>query len=51
LHDEAIAVAAEWLDSANRGRKKLQPLEGAKDDVLELLENSLASLTCNKSRR
>jgi superfamily II DNA/RNA helicase len=44
LHDEVIAVAAEWSDSANRGRKKLQPLrEGEKDDVLELLENSLAS--------
>ncbi len=44
LHDEVIAVAAEWSDSASRGRKKLQPLgEGEKDNVLELLEHSLAS--------
>ncbi len=44
LHDEVIAVASVWLDSATRGRKKLQPLgQGAKDDVIELLENSLAS--------
>ena len=44
LHDEVIAMAAEWSDSTNRGRKKLQPLkEGEKDDVLELLETSLAS--------
>jgi SNF2 family DNA or RNA helicase len=44
LHDEVIAVAAEWLDPDNRGRKKLQPLkESEKDNVLELLETSLAS--------
>jgi len=44
LHDEVIAVAAEWIDPINRGRKKLRPLgEGEKENVLELLENSLAS--------
>ncbi len=44
LHDEVIAVAAEWSDPVTRGRKKLQPLpEGQKDEVLGLLENSLAS--------
>ncbi|BAZ19249.1 SNF2-related helicase (plasmid) [Kalymmatonema gypsitolerans NIES-4073] len=44
LHDQVIAVAAEWSDPISRGRKKLQPLrEGDKDNVLELLENSLAS--------
>lgn len=44
LHDQVIAVAAEWSDPISRGRKKLQPLrEGEKDNVLELLENSLAS--------
>ncbi|MEH1889732.1 MAG: DISARM system SNF2-like helicase DrmD [Nostoc sp.] len=43
LHDQVIAVAAEWSDPTSRGRKKLQPLkEGEKDNVLELLENSLA---------
>lgn len=44
LHDEIIAVAAQWSDPVARGRKKLQPLnEGEKDDVLALLEDSLAS--------
>ncbi len=44
LHDEVIAVAAEWIDPAVRGRKKLQPLnEGEKDNVLKLLEDSLGS--------
>ncbi len=44
LHDEVIAVAADWLDPSSRGRKKLQPLnQGEKDNVLDLLENSLAS--------
>ncbi len=44
LHDQVIAVAAEWSDPSSRGRKKLQSLrEGEKDNVLELLENSLAS--------
>ncbi len=44
LHDQVIAVAAEWTDPTSRGRKKLQSLtEGEKDNVLELLETSLAS--------
>ena len=44
LHDQVIAVAAEWSDPTSRGRKKLQSLtEGEKDNVLELLETSLAS--------
>ena len=44
LHDEVIAIAAEWSDPAARGRKKLQPLnEGEKDNVMALLEDSLAS--------
>lgn len=44
LHDQVIAVAAEWSDPISRGRKKLQSLtEGEKDNVLELLETSLAS--------
>jgi len=44
LHDQVIAMAAEWIDPANRGRRKLQPLgEGDKEDVLKLLEDSLAS--------
>jgi hypothetical protein len=44
LHDAVIAVAVEWIDPANRGRKKLKPLgEGEKENVLELLENSLAN--------
>lgn len=50
LHDEVIAVAAEWSDPAARGRKKLQPLnEGEKDDVLGLLEDSLASPRLQKA--
>lgn len=44
LHDEVIAVAAEWLEPDARGRGKLRPLsEGEKKDVLEELENVLAS--------
>lgn len=44
LHDEVIAVAAEWCDPVTRGKKKLQPLkEGEKEDVLGLLETSLAA--------
>ncbi|WP_088892358.1 DISARM system SNF2-like helicase DrmD [Leptolyngbya ohadii] len=44
LHDEVIAVAAEWIAPEARGRSKLRPLaEGEKDDVLKVLENSLAS--------
>ena len=42
LHDEIVAVAAEWQSPENRGRKKLKPLaEGKKDEVLRLLETSL----------
>lgn len=44
LHDEVIAVAAEWIAPEARGRSKLRPLsEGEKDDVLQILEDSLAS--------
>jgi len=43
LHDEILAVAAEWRDPKSRGRSKLKPLgEGAKTEVLRLLEDSLA---------
>ncbi len=43
LHDEILAVAAEWQDPANRGRGKLRPLgEGIKNEVLKLLDNALA---------
>ncbi|MEG3439963.1 DISARM system SNF2-like helicase DrmD [Pannus brasiliensis CCIBt3594] len=44
LHDEIVAVAAQWLDPSARGRSKLRPLgEGEKGDVLAELEESLAS--------
>lgn len=44
LHDQVIAVAAEWLDPEARGRGKLRPLtEGEKADVLKELETSLAT--------
>lgn len=44
LHDEVIAVAAEWIAPEARRRSKLRPLsEGEKDDVLKILEDSLAS--------
>jgi SNF2 family DNA or RNA helicase len=44
LHDEVIAVAAEWIAPEARGRSKLRPLgEGEKDNVLKVLEDSLAS--------
>lgn len=44
LHDEVIAVAAEWAEPSARGRKKLRPLgENDKENVLQLLEISLAS--------
>ncbi len=43
LHDEILAVAAEWRDPESRGRSKLKPIgEGAKDKVLGLLEEALA---------
>ncbi|MEB3280578.1 MAG: DISARM system SNF2-like helicase DrmD [Lyngbya sp.] len=44
LHDEIIAVAAEWLNPEARGRGKLRPLsETEKADVLDELENSLVT--------
>ncbi|MDV3000170.1 MAG: hypothetical protein N5P05_001776 [Chroococcopsis gigantea SAG 12.99] len=44
LHDEVIAVAAEWLEPEARGRGKLRPLSDAqKKDVLEELEDCLGS--------
>ena len=44
LHDEILAVAAEWHDPATRGRSKLKPVgEGAKKEVLQLLDEALAS--------
>ena len=43
LHDEILAVAAEWQDPATRGRGKLKPVgEDAKKDVLKLLDEALA---------
>ncbi|MCE7874515.1 helicase [bacterium CPR1] len=44
LHDEVIAVAAEWTDPQRRGRGKLKPLpEVGRDETLRLLEESLAN--------
>lgn len=44
LHDEIIAVAAEWINPEARGRGRLRPLsEGEKENVLEVLEQSLAT--------
>jgi len=44
LHDEIITVAAEWVDPQARGRGRLRPVtEGEKKDVLQILEDSLAS--------
>ena len=44
LHDEVVAVAAEWMDPEARGRGKLRPLtEGEKADVLTELEQSLVT--------
>ncbi len=52
LHDEIVAVAAEWNDPALRGRAKLRPLgEGDKKDVLRELEDVLATPSlCNVSQ-
>ncbi|MEB3124054.1 MAG: DISARM system SNF2-like helicase DrmD [Synechococcales bacterium] len=42
LHDEVLAVAAEWIAPDKRGNSKLRPLKiGEKDEVLEELEKSL----------
>lgn len=44
LHDEIIAVAAEWLAPDARGIGKLRPLtEGEKKDVLKELDECLAT--------
>ncbi|MCB9520314.1 MAG: helicase [Myxococcales bacterium] len=44
LHDELVAVAADWTDPASRGRSALRPVgENAKSEVLALLDASLAS--------
>lgn len=44
LHDEIIAVTAAWINPEARGRGKLRPLsEGEKENVLEVLEQSLAT--------
>lgn len=44
LHDEVVAVAADWVDPEARGRGRLRPLsEGEKKDVIQILEDSLAS--------
>jgi Helicase conserved C-terminal domain/SNF2-related domain len=44
LHDEIIAVAAEWIAPEARGRGSLRPLsEGEKETVLEHLEQSLVT--------
>jgi hypothetical protein len=43
LHDEIVAIAAEWTDPSTRGRSRLKPMsEGDKRGVLQLLERSLA---------
>ncbi|MEI6380666.1 MAG: DISARM system SNF2-like helicase DrmD [Cyanobacteriota bacterium ELA615] len=44
LHDEIVAVAAQWLDPEARVQGKLRPLnEGEKANVLEELEHCLAT--------
>ncbi len=44
LHDELVTVAADWIDPEARGRGRLRPLpEGEKQDVLQILEDALAS--------
>jgi len=52
LHDEIVAVVAEWNDPALRGRAKLRPLgEGDKKDVLRELEDVFATPSlCNVSQ-
>ncbi|MFH7241794.1 MAG: DISARM system SNF2-like helicase DrmD [Spirulina sp.] len=43
LHDDILAVAAEWIAPEHRGRGKLRPLTiSDKDEVLEELNQSLA---------
>lgn len=44
LHDEIVAVAAEWIEPSMRGSSKLRPLtEGEKKDVLQELDDCLAT--------
>lgn len=44
LHDEVVAVAAEWVEPSTRGQSKLKPLnQTEKKEVLGLLEDSLAT--------
>ncbi|WP_293256753.1 helicase-related protein [Nannocystis sp.] len=44
LHDEVLAIAAQWVDPDLRGRKKLTALPvAARDEVLAQLEHSLAT--------
>ena len=44
LHDEVLAVAAEWIDPDLRARKKLTALpRGERDEILAQLETSLAT--------
>ncbi|MBP9893095.1 MAG: DISARM system SNF2-like helicase DrmD [Planctomycetes bacterium] len=42
LHDEIVAVAAEWSPADTRGNRKLKPLpKDARDETLALLEDAL----------
>ncbi|MCE9636429.1 MAG: DISARM system SNF2-like helicase DrmD [Planctomycetes bacterium] len=44
LHDEVLTVAADWEDPAQRGRRKLRPLDvGTTKEVLRLLDEALAT--------
>ncbi|MDC0674428.1 DISARM system SNF2-like helicase DrmD [Nannocystis radixulma] len=44
LHDEVLAVAAEWIDPDLRGRKRLTALpRGDRDEVLAQLERALGT--------
>jgi ERCC4-related helicase len=44
LHDEVLTVAADWEDPAQRGRRKLRPLNvGTTKEVLGLLDEALAT--------
>ena len=50
LHDEVVAIAAEWMDPDSRGRKKLRPMtEGEKADMLRTLEDALAQKRLQRS--
>ena len=44
LHDEVVAIAADWIPPESRGRSKLKALtQQEKDEVLDLLETSLGN--------